>query len=165
MTYQEELILLLQVIGAMMLGGVIGFEREMTKRPAGFRTHMMVAGASALIVRLGEPLLVFYREVGLTELVESDPFRMIGAVVTGIAFMGAGTIIQKENKLKVRGLTTASTLLLAGVIGIATAANLWILSVALSIFSVILLQTLAQLERWMGRRGKSDRQYASKDDR
>lgn len=147
--FKEEAVLLLQVFGAMALGGILGFERELSDRPAGFRTHMIVAGASAMLVRLGEYVVLFYAREDLSGMVESDPFRTIGAVVTGIAFLGAGTIMQKERKGTVHGLTTAASLLFCGTIGIASAVDLWLFAFLLTVSTVILLRVLQRFERWV----------------
>lgn len=136
----------------MALGGVIGFERELANRPAGFRTHMIVAGSSALIVRIGEEVLRFYVDAGLSQVVQADPIRAIEAVVTGIAFLGAGTIIQRQSKMKVEGLTTAASLLFCGAVGIATAVELWAFAIALTVATVILLQVLNRFEHWLADR-------------
>src|SRR3546814_20993552 len=77
---------------AMVLGGVIGFEREMKDRPAGFRTRMLVAGAAALLVGLADLLAVRYSGEHYRELVRVDPLRMIAAVVAAVGFLGAGAI-------------------------------------------------------------------------
>lgn len=146
---EEQFVLIAQVLGAMLLGGVIGFERELVNRPAGFRTHMIVAGASALLVRLGIPLLELYAQENLGELVAADPFRTIEAVVTGIAFLGAGTILQRRGEMTVRGLTTAATLLLSGAIGIATAVNFWVTSAVLATVTVVLLKVSHRFEIWL----------------
>ena len=149
LSIEEQLILVAQVCGAMLLGGVIGFERELVNRPAGFRTHIIVAGACALLLRLGDPLLNYYLDRGLQDVLSADPFRTIEAVVTGIAFLGAGTIIQRQGKLKVHGLTTAASLLFSGSIGMATAVDLWVVAVCLTFLTVLLLRALDRVERWM----------------
>ncbi len=143
-----EVVFFAKVVGAMLLGGVVGFERELANRPAGFRTHMFVAGASALLIRLGAPLLSTYHGLPVDELVEGDPFRTMGAVVTGIAFLGAGSIIQREGAMKVQGLTTAGSLLFSGAIGMATAMELWILAALLTAVVLIVLKTLGRFEDW-----------------
>lgn len=74
---------------AMLLGGAIGFERELESKPAGLRTHMLVAGAAALLVAMGDVVIErFAVEVG-SQLTRSDPVRIIQAVITGVAFLGA----------------------------------------------------------------------------
>ena len=83
-----------QVAVAMVLGGLIGLERETANKPAGFRTHMLVAGAAALLVGLGHALIEeFDRHTGLR--LQSDPIRIVEAIVTGVSFLGAGTIFRR----------------------------------------------------------------------
>src|SRR5687768_4476514 len=89
----------LEVIGevalAMLLGGVIGFERELADKPAGFRTQMLVAGAAALLVGLGDAMML--RFMSDTKLqVTGDPIRIVEAIITGISFLGAGTIFRRD---------------------------------------------------------------------
>jgi putative Mg2+ transporter-C (MgtC) family protein len=88
-----------EVALAMLLGGAIGFEREMADKPAGFRTQMLVAGASALLVGLADAMLLRYIVEGRANIT-ADPIRITEAIVTGISFLGAGTIFR---------LKTAST--------------------------------------------------------
>lgn len=144
-----EALAFLKIVGAMFLGGLIGFERELAKRPAGFRTHMFVAGASALVVRLSTPLLRTFTDPSVRELVDSDPFRTIGAVMTGIAFLGAGSIIQRTGKMQVSGLTTAASLFFAGAIGMTTAVELWLLALLLTGAVLVVLVVLNRFERWV----------------
>jgi putative Mg2+ transporter-C (MgtC) family protein len=114
-------ILQLEILGemllAMILGGAIGFERETANKPAGLRTHMLVAGSAALITGLGRAMVSL---LGVDEsLIQADPIRIIEAVVTGISFLGAGTILHHRGENKIEGLTTAASLLFVGALGIA----------------------------------------------
>jgi putative Mg2+ transporter-C (MgtC) family protein len=93
--YQRQLQILGEVALAMLLGAVLGLEREIAHKPAGLRTHMMVAGAAALLVALGDIIVRhFDARMGQT-VVQSDPLRIIEAVITGVSFLGAGTIIRR----------------------------------------------------------------------
>ncbi len=76
---------------AMVLGGAVGYERELKDRPAGFRTHMLVAGAATLLIEIGE-LLMFDARYRGSQFIQIDPLRLVEAVVSGVAFIGAGTI-------------------------------------------------------------------------
>ena len=93
---------------AMALGGAVGYERELKNRPAGFRTHMLVAGAATLLVELGE-LLLFDTHYRLLSGINVDPLRLVEAVVSGVAFIGAGTIFATRNGETVAGITTAAS--------------------------------------------------------
>ena len=120
-----DLNLQLQIIGevalAMLLGGLIGLEREAANRPAGFHTHMLVAGAAALFVGLGDVLIAHFSTSKLAPLIRFDPNRIIGAIVTGISFLGAGTIFRRHQSEHIEGLTTAASILLASAVGISIA--------------------------------------------
>ncbi len=96
---------------AMLLGGCIGLEREKSKRPAGFRTHILVCVGSCMTALIG--LYVVY-EMGAT----SDPLRVAAQVISGIGFLGVGTILVKEHD-HITGLTTAAGLWSTAAIGIA----------------------------------------------
>ena len=80
-----QLVVLAEVAGAMLLGGMIGYEREAANKPAGFRTHMMLAGACALLVGLGASMLANF-SAAHPGLISADPFRLVGGVVTALGF-------------------------------------------------------------------------------
>src|SRR5690606_41726340 len=105
-----ELGVLVATAYAMVLGGVIGFEREVKDRPAGFRTHMLVAGAAALLVGLADLLAVRYTGEHYRELVRVDPLRLIEAVVAAAGFLGAGALFRGRDD-RGTGITTAASLL------------------------------------------------------
>src|SRR3546814_914774 len=90
--WSVELGVLTATAYAMVLGGVIGFEREMKDRPAGFRTHMLVAGAAALLVGLADLLAVSYSGQHSRELARVDTLRLSEAVVAAGGLVGAGGI-------------------------------------------------------------------------
>jgi putative Mg2+ transporter-C (MgtC) family protein len=91
MNWPAQLAILAEVFLAMLLGGVIGIERTTANKPAGFRTHMLVAGAAALLVGLSDALIQRFNPGAYTDLIQSDPIRVI---IAGISFLGAGTIFQ-----------------------------------------------------------------------
>ena len=95
---------------AMLLGGCIGIEREKSKRPAGFRTHILVCVGSCMTALIG---LYVWQETGNT-----DPLRISAQVISGIGFLGVGTILVKEHD-HITGLTTAAGLWTTAAIGIA----------------------------------------------
>ena len=115
MEWTLQLLVLRDAAIAMMLGGVIGFERELKNRPAGFRTHMLVGGAAALLVGLGQLVIADHRldsELRLT----IDPLRLVEAVIAGVSFIGAGTIFARRGAQVVVGITTAASILMVAVI-------------------------------------------------
>lgn len=140
---------LIKVGAAMLLGGLIGLERELASKPAGLRTHMLVTGASALLVVLGDFMITYYGDSPFVEAIQTDPIRIMEAIITGISFLGAGTIIFRSGKESVEGLTTAASILFAAAIGIAVALNQLIMAFALTLAVIIILYALTFIENWI----------------
>ncbi|SOD98024.1 MgtC/SapB family protein [Caenispirillum bisanense] len=103
-----------RLAAALVLGGAIGLNREWLQKPAGLRTHIMVSLAAATFGVLAREMFMDAVEEGG----QPDPVRVVEAVVTGVAFLGAGTIIQQSGG-KVAGMTTGASIWLAGAIGVA----------------------------------------------
>jgi putative Mg2+ transporter-C (MgtC) family protein len=138
----------------MLLGAAIGLERETKDKPAGLRTHMLVAGASTLITVLGSLVIAHLsRRLG-NRFVESDPLRILGAVVTGVSFLGAGTILRRDDTEQVEGLTTAASLLLAAAIGMCVALQQWILAIGVTVIVLITLRGVSLFQQWLEQRRK-----------
>ena len=95
---------LTRLLCAMAVGLVIGTEREYTNRPAGMRTHILVALGSCAVMITGELIFVQYKALGAAP----DPARLGAQVITGVGFLGAGTILREGSDVK--GLTTAASL-------------------------------------------------------
>lgn len=137
----------------MFLGGLIGFERELAGKSAGLRTHMMIAGAAALLVALGDVLTLRYHgQPGIP--VTTDPIRIVEAVVTGVSFLGAGMIFRRGNNTEVHGLTTASGVLLTAGLGICVALRQIVLAVGLTLVTMLILRGLMWFERRISPRTK-----------
>jgi putative Mg2+ transporter-C (MgtC) family protein len=140
----------LRIIGevglALLLGGVIGLEREVARKPAGFRTHMLVAGSAALFMSLAD-LLVHYFDSSTSISINSDPIRVIEAVITGVSFLGAGTIFRHREGDQVEGLTTAASILLSSAIGICVALHHFVLAVGVVILALLVLRGAGMIER------------------
>ena len=145
----------LKVVGttavAMLLGGAIGYERELKNRPAGFRTHMLVAGAAALLVGLVDSLAHRYTDEVYRELVRIDPIRLIEAMVAAVGFLGAGTIFRSQDEGVVQGITTAASLLMVAVIGISVGVHSFVLAVGATALTLAVLFALGWAERRHGR--------------
>lgn len=135
---------------AAVLGSVIGFERQRKDGPAGLRTHMLVCLGSALVMLvsafgfediLGRPAVVL------------DPSRIAAQVISGIGFLGAGTIIFLRPRI-IRGLTTAAGLWTVAAIGLAVGAGLYIAATASTVIALLILAVIKPLEKRMpvGRR-------------
>ena len=141
----KEFIILGQLLISMLLGAVIGIDREISGKPAGVRTLMIVSGVSTLFVRLSLELVSnFHGQVKDAFL--ADPIRVTVAIVTGISFIGAGSIIRSREHEKVEGVTTAATLLLAASIGISVGLSMYVLAVGIAVLSVIILFLFKKLE-------------------
>jgi putative Mg2+ transporter-C (MgtC) family protein len=136
--WNGELVILMNVAIAAVLTGFIGLEREVKNKPAGFRTNMIVGGSSALILSLGKVLVEKYIENGFQDVIQPDPTRIIEAIILGISFIGAGTILKANDESKVYYLTTAATVLFSAGIGIAVALEQYILSVSATVLLLII---------------------------
>jgi putative Mg2+ transporter-C (MgtC) family protein len=142
-----------QILGevaiAMALGGLIGLEREFADKPAGLRTHMLIAGAAALLVGLGDTMMRRFALAG--DLVRADPIRVIEAVVTAVGFLGAGMIIRRSGD-HIEGLTTAASVLFAAAVGICVALTEYLLAVGATVLDLATLRGIKPLEGWLRRR-------------
>ncbi len=143
-----------EVALAMLLGGVIGFERELADKPAGFRTQMLVAGAAALLVGLGDAMLLRFLAEGKTN-VTGDPIRIVEAIVTGISFLGAGTIFRRDASEQVQGLTTAASILLCAAVGISVALRQFALAIGVTVLALIVLRGLTGIEKRLSQKKKA----------
>ena len=141
LTLETQLDLALRLTVGLVLGAVIGFERELQRQPAGFRTHSLVS--------LGAALFTVVSAFGFTgDLV--DPTRIAAQIVSGIGFIGAGTILQYRGNI--RGLTTAASLWSVAAIGTAAGAGLYIVAVVGTILILVVLSILDRLEMVAHRR-------------
>jgi putative Mg2+ transporter-C (MgtC) family protein len=138
----EQIKIVAVVIVAMVLGAVIGYDREAADKPAGLRTHMLVAGAAALFVGLGTIIVQIYQNIlgANIEAVRPDPIRVFEAIITGISFLGAGTIIRHRGDDRVEGITTAASLLMTAAIGATIGLSQWFLGIVLTILVFTVLR-------------------------
>jgi putative Mg2+ transporter-C (MgtC) family protein len=141
--------LLGRVAVAMVLGAAIGFERLLADKPAGMRTHMLVAGAAAVVVVTGAEVLAESDGGG-------DPTRALHAVVTGVGFLGAGTILQLKEEGRVEGLTTATSIFFTATVGVAAGLGYPILASGAAAMALTTLWGVRKLEKWASRRGVLD---------
>jgi putative Mg2+ transporter-C (MgtC) family protein len=142
----DLLIMIIKLLIAVALGGVIGLEREAHGRPAGLRTHILVCLGSALFTLISETY------TGKN----SDPSRVAAQIVTGVGFLGAGTIIRQGSMI--RGLTTAASLWTVAAIGMAVGTSEWTNTYLAVVASVIVYLTLGLINRI--ERGMISRQNA-----
>jgi len=136
----DQLLTLAYVALAMILGTAIGFERESADKPAGLRTHMLVAGVTALLVAVGDVVIVHF-DLDVSEgVIRTDPIRIVEAIITGVSFLGAGTIIFHCSEEAVEGLTTAASILFAAGVGICVALLQFVLAIGVTILALVTLR-------------------------
>lgn len=138
-------LVLFRLILAAILSGIVGFEREFHGRAAGFRTHILLCVGSTLIMLTSLHLFdAYYGRAAL------DPARLASGVVTGIGFLGAGTIMRY--KASVRGLTTAASLWVVTGIGLAVGTGMYMGAIVTTALAVIALMFFGRLEHVMIRK-------------
>lgn len=135
--------ILIRLLLASAFGGLIGLERERKDWAAGLRTHMMVSVGSCLIMIVSA---FGFSDILGTENVSLDPSRVASQVISGIGFIGAGTILFLKQGA-IRGLTTASGLWTVAAIGLATGGGLYFAAGATTIIALIILWALKPLEQ------------------
>ncbi len=131
----------LRLFLAVLMGGLVGFERESHNRPAGFRTHILVCVGSALIMLVSA--YGFPEE--LTASFDIDPSRIAAQVVTGVGFLGAGTIIRHRGSI--RGLTTAASIWVVSGIGLAVGIGFYSGAVFGTFLVLVSLFVLGRIDR------------------
>lgn len=151
---QESLDILLKVVVAVCLGGVIGIERELARKPAGIRTHMFVSGAAALVLSLSTVMITQFSERFGT--VQADPVRVIEAVIVGISFIGSGTVLKSEKDKNVYYLTTAASILFAAGIGLTVALEEYVLAACLTLLVVLVNAAVGGIEQKFLGKGKRE---------
>src|SRR5262250_1065789 len=138
--------ILVHLVSAVLAGGCIGLERSFHARPAGFRTHALVALTSSLLM-----LVTLYQDQWLPELplesVRIDPTRMAQGIMTGIGFLGAGVIFKEG--LSIRGLTTAASIWITAAIGILVGIGFYFAAVLGAAATLAVLALFLALERRM----------------
>ena len=150
-----ELQILLNITIATALCGVVGYERERKDKPAGLRTNMIVGSFSCLIVSLAIPLVDFIQNSDLKDAVDSDPIRILQALVVGISFIGAGTIIKRQNA-EVEGLTTAATLLYCLGIGISVALEKFLIAIGITVIILLINNAFGGMKKHIVNNDKSE---------
>jgi putative Mg2+ transporter-C (MgtC) family protein len=138
-----NLVILMNIGGALLLGLCVGYERSYHGRAAGMRTYGLVCMASAaLTVLCGYPNLWFGGH--MSELVGTDPTRVVQGIVTGIGFLGAGVIMRSG--FNISGLTTAASIWSSSVIGILVGVGFYLAAMSLALFSAMIMIYLSRIE-------------------
>ncbi len=145
LTYLE---IIIRLVAAIIMGGAIGFEREYKSRPAGMRTHILVCVGAALLALIQEQITAqtvdfAQSQPKLMQILTADQTRIIAQVVSGIGFLGAGTIIM--TKQTVKGLTTAASVWAVAAVGIALGSGLYVIALTGFIAIMIALAVISYL--------------------
>ena len=135
--------MLLRLGSGIVTGGAIGYEREVTGRPAGLRTHLVVALASTTFM-LVSTQFVYFQHYAKDDLVSIDTSRIAASVVAGVGFLGAGAILRTG--ISVQGLTTAASLWLVAALGLAAGAGMYALAGTITVVSLLALTVLRRAE-------------------
>ncbi len=137
---------------ALLIGAVIGLDREIRRKPAGLRTHMLVSFGSAIFI------LIIMQTGGLqatpdqlSRVIERDAIsRVIQGIATGVGFLGAGEIVrqspQESQRLEIHGLTSAAAIWVSAALGIAAGCGLWQLGLIGSLMTLVVLNIFKRLE-------------------
>ena len=125
-----------RLVVAVILGGILGLERAHMHKPAGMRTHMLVALGAAIVVLVPQ----------LTGMSSADLSRVIQGIVTGIGFIGGGVILKMSEQHQIVGITTAASIWLTATLGIATGTGRLGLSVAGAILGLVILAVFGRFE-------------------
>lgn len=128
------------LVGAALLGGLLGLEREWLQKPAGLRTHMLVSLGAAVFV-------LAPREAGIAD---ADLSRVVQGVAAGVGFIGAGTILKNTATREIEGLTTAASLWLSAAVGLAMGAGLVWLPVMSTVLALAILIVVGRVQRTLG---------------
>lgn len=130
---------LITLLVSLVLGTAVGWERQVGHKPAGLRTHTLVCVGSTLFVLMTEHVA---REYGMSRI---DPTRIIHGVVTGVGFLGAGSIMRQEGW--VQGLTTAASIWMVSAIGVAVGVRAWGLAVGGTALALLVLEVYRWIEK------------------
>ncbi|MFB2938174.1 MgtC/SapB family protein [Aerosakkonemataceae cyanobacterium BLCC-F154] len=134
--------LVFRLFFSLLLGGIVGWERELRNKPAGFRTHMLVSFGAALFVIV--PIVL-----GITKDGDSIA-RVIQGVASGVGFLGAGEIVRSSGSesdgIRVRGLTSAAAIWASAALGVTAGCGLWQLGLIGALFCFVILRVLKKFE-------------------
>jgi putative Mg2+ transporter-C (MgtC) family protein len=135
----------IRLLAATLLGGLIGIQRESTRKPAGLRTHVLVSVATAAFVIAGTG----------SGMSSDGVSRVIQGIITGIGFIGAGAILKLSHEHEIKGLTTAASVWMTAAIGVTVGLGSLGIALMIAVLALIIL-SLARLERSIEERRKKD---------
>lgn len=154
----DALQIVLRLGSATILGGVLGFDRELHSKPAGLRTHALVALGAALATLA---TIQFVDNAGVDH---SAVTRTIQGIIAGVGFLGGGAILRAKDREEVTGLTTAASIWLVAALGIACAGGFWISSVVSVLLALMVLVIGRPIEGFVHRRFIAKRNSANLPD-
>src|SRR6267142_7153565 len=137
MTLSPNVLIAVKLVLAILCGGAIGFERELSRKAAGLRTNVLICMASALF-------MIVSRHIG-GGAAYTDPARLVAQVVAGIGFLGAGVILQARGSIT--GLTTAATIFIVAAVGITIGEGMFGLGIFSTLLIITVLVALRRVER------------------
>jgi putative Mg2+ transporter-C (MgtC) family protein len=141
LSLETQIDLTVRLIVALLLGAIIGWERELQRMPAGFRTHALVSLGAAIFT-----VVSAYAFTGPL----SDPTRIAAQIVSGVGFLGGGAILHYGGT--VRGLTTAASLWAVAAVGMAAGAGLFVVAAVSAVLVIVALEIFQRVERVVKRR-------------
>jgi putative Mg2+ transporter-C (MgtC) family protein len=142
LTLSPTILIAIKLLIAVVCGGAIGFERELSHKPAGLRTNVLICMGATLF-------MIVSRHIG-GGAAYTDPARLVAQVVTAIGFIGAGVILQSRGSIS--GLTTAATILLVGAVGVTIGEGMFTIAAMTTLLVVVVLVVLRRVERVLVRR-------------
>ncbi|SHJ23163.1 putative Mg2+ transporter-C (MgtC) family protein [Parasporobacterium paucivorans DSM 15970] len=151
----QEFIITIKLMLALVCGGILGLEREQKKRPAGFRTYMLVCMGATLVMITNQFMVTVYPNI--------DPSRMGAQVISGIGFLGVGTIIVTGIN-GVKGLTTAAGLWATACVGLAIGAENYYAAILVTILVYIVMEFLQSFDERVSKKAKTLNLYVEFED-
>jgi putative Mg2+ transporter-C (MgtC) family protein len=137
--------MVLRLLLGAVIGGIIGYERQVHGRPAGFRTHILVCVACVLLMNASG----YYHSLGVSEpaYLRADPGRIAAGAITGVGFIGAGVVLRTG--FSIQGLTTAATIWMVSAIGLAVGEGLYLAGIVTTGITMFALVVLRRIESRM----------------
>ena len=150
-TQDSHVFIFIKILFAMVLGGIIGLERELKAKPVGVKTCMIIAVTTCVLTIVSIQSAEHYAQV--SENIRTDPMRLAAQVISGIGFLGAGVILRKHNDA-ISGLTTAAIIWAAAGIGIASGAGFYFDALIATMMILVAIRLSPYVHKWVRRHEK-----------